>query len=117
MTKRKSAGQRLVEAIVSDLNDAGLEPDSRDSALLDTAKRLRDRMEELETMVSEDGERTVSATGMVRLHPGIAEARQHAVALAAVLSKIALDLSGKDPVKQRAAQSRWGVHSVPSRGA
>ncbi|MDO3647684.1 hypothetical protein [Nocardia mangyaensis] len=115
MTKRRTAGQKLVSAVEADLKDLGLEPDSRDSALLDTVQRLADRMEQLQSMVDEDGERTVSQTGMVRLHPGIAEYRQHAVALSAVLSKLSFDVEGKDPVKQRAAQSRWGVYD--KRGA
>lgn len=70
-------------------------------------------------MVAADGERTVSDSGMVRLHPGIAEIRQHAVALAAVLGRISLDdVSGKDPVKQRAARSRYrDLYTVPNRGA
>lgn len=110
-----TAGRALVAAVTAQLTADGLEPDARDQALLDTAARLADRMSELQRLVAEDGERSISTTGIVRLHPGIAEYRQHAVALAKVLASIALvETTGarKDPDKVRAAQTRWRAHNA-----
>ena len=101
-------GRTLVESILDDLAGQGLVPDAREVALLRTAGELRDRMDELSRLVGTDGERSVSESGIVRLHPAIAEGRQCAVALSKVLASIGMaDTAGKAPRHQRAAQKRW----------
>lgn len=113
-TEHGPAGQELAASILADLTADGLEPDAREATLIDTAASLADRMADLDRLVTTDGERSVSDSGLVRLHPGIAEYRQHAVALAKVLSAIALDetSAAKDPDKVRAAQTRWRAHNI-----
>lgn len=108
------AGQLLLRRIRAQLREDGLVPDARDEALLDTAARLSDRMADLEAMIAADGERTMSDSGFVRMHPGVAEYRQHAVALAKVLSSVAMaeSVAGKNPAKVRAATTRWRAHNV-----
>lgn len=107
----KSSGDRLVAAVLSEMKADGLQPDARELAMLDAARELRDRMTRLEALVDEDGERSISESGIVRLHPAVAEHRQAAVALTKVLSAVVIgETSGgvkKDPVKQRAAHARW----------
>jgi hypothetical protein len=110
-----SPGPQLVAAILAQLAEDGLEPDARDAALLQTAARLADRMAGLELMIASDGERSVSETGIVRLHPGIAEYRNHSIALAKVLQAVALSETvgvAKDPAKVRAAETRWRAHNL-----
>jgi hypothetical protein len=48
----------------------------------------------------------------VLLNPCVAEARQHAAALARVLSGVQMERSTKDPVKQRAAATKWRQHNL-----
>ncbi len=110
-----SPGARLTAALAAELAEDGLEPDARDAALIDTAARLADRMAALESMIAEDGERSVSSTGIVRLHPAVAEYRNHSVALSKVLASIAMtDSAGgrKDPKKSKAAETRWRSHNA-----
>ncbi|OPZ56440.1 MAG: hypothetical protein BWY91_00365 [bacterium ADurb.BinA028] len=106
-------GRRIVEEVLAQLAEDDLEPDARDRALLDTAARLADRMAQLRDLVAEDGERSVSESGIVRLHPGIAEHRNHAVSLAKVLAGISLrNDSAKNPAKVHAAETRWRAHNA-----
>lgn len=114
------AGRRLVEDIVEQLAEDGLTPDARDRALLDTAARLTDRMTSLEAMVKADGERSMNAAGVVRLHPGVAELRNYSIALSKVLVSVSMhETSGaaKDPAKVRAAATRWRPHNLAKAAA
>ena len=92
------AGKALVESILADLAAAGL---------------LRDREVELETVIAGDGLTITSATGFLRVHPAVAERRQTSVALARILSGVALANTTSDSGKvksarhMRAAASRW----------
>lgn len=109
------AGRRLASSVLAQLTADGLAPDARDEALLGAAARLADRIHELEAMVRKDGARTIGKTGIVRLHPAIAECRNSTVALAKVLALVALEeTSGatKDPAKVHAAQTRWRAHNA-----
>ena len=109
------AGAELVAAVLEQMAEDDLEPDARDRSLLDTAARLADRMAALDVMIEADGERSIAANGIVRLHPGIAEFRQHSIALSKVLVAVALVESNgvrKDPAKVRAAETRWRAHNA-----
>jgi len=105
------AGTALVKSIVADMADALGEPDSREFELLRLAGELKDRMTDLEASIAEDGLRRETKAGTIQLHPGAAELRNHAVALAKVLSSIALVDATGAPVKSarhvRAARVRW----------
>jgi hypothetical protein len=110
-----TSGAALVTEVLAQMAEDELEPDARDRRLLDTAARLVDRMDELRHNVAEDGDRQTSPTGIVRLHPSIAEYRQHSIALAKVLASVALvETNGvhKDPAKVRAAETRWRAHNA-----
>ena len=114
MTEKKTTlgkeGTKLVASVTADMQEHGLVPDSKDDALLLQAGRLVDRIASLEKAVSDEGEFVVSNTGVVRMHPAIPEIRSTVVALATVLSKIALsdDSRPKDKKAQAAANARWG---------
>jgi len=110
----------LVASITAQLKDDGLEPDARDAALVGEAAHLADRMSSLREMVVRDGESAVTSAGTVRLHPAIAELRQHSIAIAKVLGSVALgETTGtvKDADKQRAANTRWRAHNLAKRQA
>ena len=47
--------------------------------------------------------------------PGVAESRQTRAALARVLSGVQMHDDTRDPVKQKAAQSRWRSHNAAKR--
>jgi len=102
------AGAEMVRGILDDLAAGGLEPDARELELLRTAGELRDRMHALEEAIAADGLRSISPTGVVRLHPGAGELRQHAAVMGRLLAGIGMvDTSGKSARHQRAASVRW----------
>lgn len=91
MTKRQvsgSTGAALVTRIRAEMAAEGLEPDGREVELLALAESLADRIAELEEAIVTEGLTTVTKTGLVRLHPGVAECRQTRAALARVLAGI-----------------------------
>ena len=102
-------GEQLVASIVAEMLEEGIEPDAKETALLEAARQLVDRLDVLERLIAEDGVRLVSKTGVVRMHPAVSEHRQQAVALSKVLAAIVVgdSTAGKNPVKQRAARARW----------
>jgi len=55
------------------------------------------RIGELEAAISADGLTSTSKRGLVRLHPGVVEARQSRVALARVLSDSQMRDDSKNP--------------------
>ena len=107
------AGKALAESILADLAAAGLEPDAREASAIQSAGLLRDREVELETVIAKDGLTLISSTGVVRMHPAVAERRQTSVALTRILSAVALADTTSDSGKvksarhQRAAAVRW----------
>jgi hypothetical protein len=46
----KTAGEKLVDKILTDLKTEGIVPDSREAELLDHARDMADRIEELKTL-------------------------------------------------------------------
>lgn len=105
------SGAALVARIRADMVAEGLEPDGREVELLSLAEDLQDRIVELEAAITAEGLTSVSKGGLVRLHPAVAEVRQTRAALARVLSGVQLQDDSRDPVKQKAAQSRWRAHN------
>jgi hypothetical protein len=106
-----SSGAALVARLRGEMSTEGLEPDGKEIELLAIAEALQDRIVELETVIAGEGMTTVSKSGVVHLHPAVGEARQTRSALARVISGIQLRDESKDPVKQKAAQSRWRAHN------
>ncbi|OKH66260.1 hypothetical protein EB74_04705 [Mycobacterium sp. SWH-M5] len=112
------SGAALVARIRADMDAEGLVPDGREEELLAVAEALQDRIVELEALIAADGLRHVSDSGMVRLHPAVAEVRQTRMALTRALAGIQLaDEGSKDPAKQRAAQTRWRAHNMAKNAA
>jgi hypothetical protein len=110
----ESPGAALVGRIRAEMAEENLEPDAREGELLSLAEELADRIAELEAAIAADG-LTSSKGGLVRLHPGIVDARQTRTALARVLSEIQMRDDSKNPVKQRPADRRSYAHNVAKR--
>ena len=83
--------------------------------LLAETCRVLDEIDGLNAAVKLDGVTVTGSTGQVRVHPAIAEARSHRLALARLLAQLSLPdeegavmPTGTVQMAQRAAQSRWG---------
>lgn len=111
----ESSGAALVARIRAEMAEEGLEPDARETELLDLAADLADRVVELESAIAADGLTAKSKGGVVRLHPAVMEARQTRTALARVLAGIQMRDDAKNPAKQKAAESRWRSHNLAKR--
>ena len=111
---KQSPGQLMVAAILAEMAEVGVEPDSKETVLLDAARKLVDRLDALERIVAKDGLMLTSPAGVVKVHPAAVEHRQLAANLARVLGNVVIGESsgGKSPVKQRAAQTRWRAHNL-----
>lgn len=81
-TGLNAAGRKLWDSVAEDFDLAGHE-----SAQLEEACRVRDMIVTLRKRLAEDGTMLVSSQGM-RLHPAIAEIRQHQLALARLLATL-----------------------------
>jgi tetrahydromethanopterin S-methyltransferase subunit B len=114
MTARKpkqSPGQVLVAAILAEMAEAQVIPNSKEEALLDAVRTMVDRMAQLDAIVTKDGPILVSTTGTQRAHPALIEYRQLAGTLPRMLAGIVIGDSSsgppKDASKVRAANARW----------
>jgi hypothetical protein len=114
MPRRKPAGDKLVAAILADLEAEGLEPDARESALLERARQAANKIEALEAAVAASGLTYLDAkAGCVRPSPILAEIRSTTLVLARCLNGVQMDSErqGKDPVKSKAGQASWAARS------
>lgn len=116
-TKKEKApdltpGAIMFAAIIEDMREAGVMPDSKETQLLNTACQLVDHLAALEALIQRDGEMPIVA-GVAKLHPALSEHRQIAVSLTKVLQGIVIGdtQSGvaKNPSKVKAAQVRWAA--------
>ncbi|MEZ5115019.1 MAG: hypothetical protein R2737_02015 [Candidatus Nanopelagicales bacterium] len=114
----RAPGRALWQAVVADLDAAGLEPDSRESAVLEAACREADLLADLQAAVDRDGPVLTSPTGTVRTHPAVAELRQHRIALEKLLGSVQLpDADGvpRSTVSAKKAAGvnrRWDAHAA-----
>lgn len=111
MTKARSAGDELRQRILADLDEQGLDPDSRELELLDRACSAADRIERLEVIVAEHGETVVDGNGNIRPSALLTEIRLSTHTIARCLGGIQFD-AGKDAVKQRAGRASWAARSA-----
>jgi hypothetical protein len=108
-----SRGEALVERLRGEMTEQGLIPTSGEEELLAVAWDLADRIELLQRLVAVDGERRRMKDGRVQLHPALAEIRQCEATLSRVVNGIqTMEAAPKNPVKQRAAQTRWRAHNL-----
>jgi hypothetical protein len=108
-----SRGDSLVARLRGEMAEQGLIPTSVEEAHLVTAKDLADRIELLQAMVATDGERRKLKDGRMQLHPALAEMRQCESVLTRVVSAVqTMDAAPKNPVKQKAANTRWRAHKL-----
>ncbi len=82
--------------------------------LLKECARLLDECESLRSAVDRDGVTVCGSTGQTRVHPALAELRQHRLALGRLLAQLALPdgedghlLSPSQARGRKAAQARW----------
>jgi len=108
---KQSPGQVLVAAILAEMAESQIIPDSKEDALLDAVRTMVDRMAELDAAVTRDGPLLTSGTGVTKVHPGLIEYRQLAGTLPRMLAGIVIGDSSsgppKDASKVRAANARW----------
>ena len=103
-----SRGDALVARLRGEMAEQGLIPTSVEEEHLLTAKSLADRIERLDAMIRQDGERLKLKDGSLKLHPAIAESRQCSAVLTRVVANIqTMETPAKDPKKQKAANTRW----------
>jgi hypothetical protein len=105
-----SAGEIMVAAIVAEMKEEGVEPDSKETQLLATASKIVNHLTALEKLIETDGE-MLDVGGVKKLHPALSEHRQTAISLTKVLQAIVIgdtqSGSVKNPQKVKAANVRW----------
>jgi len=89
-----------------------LEPDQRDRELFSVVADIVDEIEVLKCTVEDEGRTVVLKDGRLVVHGAVVELRLQRGALAKLLSSLKLDATGKDPVKQHAARTRWAAHNA-----
>lgn len=106
----QTAGEIMVAAIIEEMREEGVMPDSKETQLLATARQLVDHLAALEALIIRDGEMPLVA-GVAKLHPALSEHRQIAVSLTKVLQGIVIgdtqSGAAKNPSKVKAANARW----------
>jgi len=109
-----SPGEELVARLRAEMAVKNLEPDAREEGLLVQIRQVTDEIAELRDRIAAEGLTFKAATrgGPPRMHPAAAEIRQNRTLLARLLSQIQLEESVRDPVKARAADSRWRRHNL-----
>lgn len=99
-----AAGRRLWDAGTTEFEWA-----QHELAMLEEACRTRDRIVELDAVVSGDGIMIKSSQGM-RVHPAIAEARSQRLALARLLATLGIPpLDGDDLPAARRVRGVYGM--------
>ncbi len=109
-----SPGEDLVPKIRAEMAAKDLEPDSREEGLLAQIRQVADDIAELRERIAAEGLtfKPAAPEGPPRMHPAAAEIRQSRAALARLLSLIQLEESTKNPVKVKAANTRWRQHQM-----
>jgi hypothetical protein len=111
----KSAGDAMVDRIIADMAEHQLEPDQRDRELFSVVADIANEIEELKRTVEDEGRSTFLKDGRPVVHGAVVELRLQRAALAKLLSGLSIDATGKNPVKQRAAITRWAAHNAAKR--
>jgi phage terminase small subunit len=108
---------RAVWRRVHEALPAGWAFDAGERVVLEQIARLTDTLADLDAAVKRDGVTVKGSRGQTVIHPGVAEARQHRVAIRQLLRALDLDVSDDGGVSRpaserasRAARARWHVH-------
>ena len=113
MSSKDSPGRVLVKRIIDDMARRNLEPTAKDHELLALAEGLADQLEKLKASAAANGYTTVIFSGSVVINPAVAAVNSTTLALAKVIGQVEMtELPAKDPVKQRAARTRWAAHNI-----
>ena len=109
-----SPGEELVAKIRAEMALKNLEPDAREEGLLAQIRQVADDIAELRERIAAEGLTFKPTTpgGPPRMHPAAAEIRQSRAVLARLLSLIQLEDTVRNPVKQKAANTRWRAHNL-----
>jgi hypothetical protein len=75
----KSCGELLVERIVADMAQHGLEPDQRDAELFSVVADIANEIEELKRTVEVEGRTTLLKDGRPVVHGAVVELRLESV--------------------------------------
>lgn len=98
-----SAGRKLWDAGVAEFEWA-----QHELAMLEEAARTRDRIVELDKLVSNEGLMLTSSQGS-RVHPAVGEARQQRLVMARLLATLGIPpLTGDDLPKARGVRGVYG---------
>ena len=108
------AGEELVAKLRAELDAKGLEPDAREEGLLAQIRQVADDIVELRERIAAEGLtfKPAASGGPPRMHPAAAEVRQSRAVLARLLSQISLEESTQNPIKAKAANTRWRRHNL-----
>jgi hypothetical protein len=92
----------------------GLEADAREEGLLAEIRDVADEIAELRQRVDVEGLTFPPATrgGPPRMHPAVAEVRQARSLLGRLLAQVSLEETVRNPVKAKAANTRWRAHQM-----
>lgn len=119
--KAPTAGGVLVAAIMADLDEQDMDPDSRENELLAKASDAADRIELLESALASAGMTYADKDGTVRPSPLLAEIRQQTIVLTRCLNGLQMSPApaAKNAAKQRAGQASYAARSATgnTRGA
>jgi biotin operon repressor len=109
-----SPGEELVAKIRAEMAVKDLEPDAREEGLLAQIRQVADDIAELRERIAAEGLtfKPSSPGGPPRMHPAAAEIRQSRAVLARLLSLIQLEDTVRNPIKQKAANTRWRQHNL-----
>jgi biotin operon repressor len=109
-----SPGEELVAKIRVEMAVKNLEPDAREEGLLVQIRQAADEIAELRERIAAEGLtfKPANPGGPPRIHPAAAEIRQSRAVLARLLSLIQLEDTVRNPVKQKAANTRWRAHNL-----
>jgi DNA-binding Lrp family transcriptional regulator len=108
-----SRGEALVERLRGEMAEQGLIPTSGEQEQLTIVRDMADRIELLQRIVAVDGERRKTKDGRVVMHPCLSEIRQCEATLGRIVRGIqTMEDAPKNPVKQKAANTRWRAHQM-----
>jgi hypothetical protein len=115
MPAKTTPGDELRDALLADMKEAGLEPDSRETAILAELVDVENTLAALAEVVEADGYTIQDPKKGTVVHPAVVESRQARGTKSRLLNSLDLGTGKKTAASQhgrKAAEKRWG----PKRG-